>query len=90
MEHQVSIFEAIESSKDLTVDRYGRMYESPFPLNKERCENCQSWTLLPTADQPPCGWGVKGICANGVRRTGKIVHTSKSSYCDDFKENRCN
>lgn len=86
MEHQINLSELQDIRNNLTVDRYGRLFESPFQLNPKRCENCQNWSLLPKADQPPCGWGVKGYCANGVRKLGRVVKTMSTSYCDDYKE----
>lgn len=56
-------------------------------LNPRRCENCIYWELLPKEDQPPAGWGVKGLCKfihsdkqHGYQRTGQ------RSYCQEFKE----
>lgn len=70
-------------------DRYGRKIECRPWIHPERCGTCKNWQMLPTEEQPPDGWGVKGQCQiiyfpnqKGYQNTGEL------SYCDRF-EWRC-
>ena len=64
-------------------DRKGRTGEAPDWVKEERCGNCKHWQLLPEHEQPPCGWGVKGLC--GGHRSQNRHATSQTSYCMEFE-----
>lgn len=70
---------------DKTYDRHGRQSEAPSWMNRERCENCKWWELLPVEEQPPDGWGVTGQC--NIFREGQTHYEQpcSTSYCDDFR-----
>lgn len=82
---QMSLEDYIESQLDYTVDRYGHKSEARPWMHRERCENCVYWYMIPTADQPPAGWGVMGQC--DLLREGQKGYeiVSKTSYCQEFK-----
>ena len=73
---------------DRTHRRNGSTTQAPYWMPKERCENCQFWEMLPTEQQPPDGWGVKGQCNYShepeTMQNGYWT-TSKTSYCQDYK-----
>lgn len=81
MYEQITMQQAMNSR---FYDRKGRLQAAPDWVNDERCGNCQYWQLLPECDQPPCGWGVKGLC--GGHRSQNRNHTSQTSYCQDYRE----
>lgn len=82
---QMSLEEYIDSLLDYTVDKYGRRSIAQTWMNRERCENCKYWELLPVDDQPPDGWGVKGQC--NLFREGQKTYevTNKTDYCQNYK-----
>ena len=67
-------------------DRYGRKKPCREWMRSERCGTCKHWQMLPTDEQPPCGWGVKGICQtiHDPRQEG-YHNTDELSYCDLFE-----
>ena len=67
----------------LYYDRNGKTMTAPEWVDNERCGNCQFWNILPETDQPPEGWGVKGLC--GSHRGMNMYRTSQCGYCGDFK-----
>ena len=71
--------------KGLTYDRRGRKHEAPEWMKKDRCEMCRHWELLPTEEQPPDGWGVKGQCNFLREGQKKYENTNTSSWCQEFK-----
>lgn len=72
---------------DYTHKRDGTLYPAPEWMNKERCENCIKWHILPKEEQPPAGWGVKGQCncIHDPKQKGYET-TGKNSYCCDFED----
>jgi hypothetical protein len=68
-------------------DRYGDAKQAPEWVSEERCGNCSMWTILDEYEQPPSGWGVKGLC--GSHRGKNQYKTNQSSYCQDFKRKEC-
>ena len=88
MNEQITLEEYMNSLPDMSYDRYGRAYEAPAWMDRERCENCKYWERFPVELQPPAGWGVFGQCncihepemmKNGYWRVGK------TSYCNDYE-----
>lgn len=79
----------LEYTSGLTHDRNGQTYKAPAWMDARRCENCKHWQMLPTEEQPPAGWGVKGQC-NCVHEPETMKQgywiTGKISYCDDFQQ----
>lgn len=83
MDGQISI---TDYQNSLSYDRRGRTRETPKWVDAERCNNCVYWDLDPVDDQPPDGWGVKGLCQfihEGQR--GGYQHTGQWSYCQDWR-----
>lgn len=74
-------FKDVEKNK--WYDRKGRVHEAPEWVNEERCGNCQFWQILDEYDQPPNGWGVRGLC--GSHRGQNRYTTSQTSYCMDYQ-----
>ena len=64
-------------------DRHGRLEECPEWVKDERCGNCAYWQILPEYDQPPCGWGVRGLC--GSHQCQNQYTTSQTSYCQEWR-----
>lgn len=58
-------------------DRYGNIKDLPPWVSETRCGNCQNWQLLPECDQPPNGWGIRGLCSGYT--------TSQTSYCEEWR-----
>lgn len=79
MDGQMNITEYMSS---ITYDRYGRPHKTPAWMDKPRCETCKHWDRLPTEDQPPDGWGVKGQCGviHDPKQTG-YQNTDGCSWC---------
>lgn len=82
MDGQITLTEAMSS---VTYDRYGRPYQTPEWMDRDRCELCRHWTRLPEEDQPPAGWGVKGQCdvIFDTKQSG-YFKMSKTSYCGRY------
>lgn len=84
MNEQINLNEYIGA---YTYDRNGDLKASVYPFNKERCETCKYWEILPVEEQPPAGWGVKGQC-NCVHEPKMMTKgywkTGKTSYCQDY------
>ena len=80
MTGQLSINDYMRS---LYYERDGKTRTAPHWVNEERCGNCQYWTLLQKEEQPPEGWGVKGLC--GSHRGMNMYCTNQIGYCGDFK-----
>ena len=73
---------------DRTHRRDGSLHDAPAWMDKDRCENCRYWEILPVEQQPPSGWGVKGQCncSHEPEMMEKGYWTVSSiSYCDDFE-----
>lgn len=70
--------------KYIFYDRSGRTKKCPEWVDEERCGNCQNWTILPEYDQPPNGWGVRGLCG----RTQNRYTVSQTSWCQKYEEKR--
>ena len=72
----------------ITYDRYGRPYETPDWMDRERCETCKYWERYPVEEQPPAGWGVYGQC-NCTHEPEMMKNgywkVSKTSYCCDYE-----
>lgn len=51
----------------------------------ERCETCQSWSVLLPSDQPPDGWGVYGFCSALTAVNHKEYRTESHSYCEHYR-----
>lgn len=64
-------------------DRNGRIRECPEWVHEKRCGNCKFWQLLPEYDQPPCGWGVRGLC--GSHQSRNQYTTSQTSVCQEWE-----
>ena len=64
---------------DRCFNRDGSIGEAPSWAREDRCGNCKHWEILPKEEQPPCGWGVKGICYS--RRSKGQTRPSQDSYC---------
>lgn len=64
-------------------DRFGNTKTIPGWVSETRCGNCQFWQLLPEYDQPPNGWGVRGLC--GSQRSRNMYTTAQTSYCQEWK-----
>ena len=64
-------------------DRNGRIREAPEWVNEKRCGNCKYWQILPAYDQPPNGWGTRGLC--GEHRSRNQFTTAQTSYCQEWK-----
>lgn len=73
-----------EMIKNGFYDRKGRIESAPEWVNAERCGNCAYWQILPEYDQPPCGWGTRGLC--GGHRSQNRLTTAQTSYCQEYKE----
>lgn len=73
-----------EVQKSWYFDRKGRKETAPEWVDEERCGNCQYWQILPEYDQPPCGWGTRGLC--GSHQSQNQYTTSQTSYCQEYKE----
>lgn len=54
-------------------------------MEDERCETCKAWALAPECDQPPCGWGVKGMCSTLTGINQKTYKTDAQSYCGHYR-----
>lgn len=84
---QITISDYLKTLPDKSHDRYGREYEAPKWMDKERCENCKYWERYPVEEQPPAGWGVYGQC-NCIHEPEMMKNgywkVSKTSYCNDF------
>ena len=63
-------------------DRDGRVKLVPEWVKDERCGNCRYWQILPEYDQPPCGWGVRGLC--GSHQNQNRYTTAQTSYCQEY------
>jgi hypothetical protein len=76
--------------QSLTYTRTGELEEAMDWIRElpERCELCRHWQLLPTEEQPPCGWGIKGQC-NCIHEPPLMNNgywkTSSTSHCKDFQ-----
>ena len=68
---------------NLFFDRNGKTRQAPEWVEEERCGNCEYWQLLPEYDQPPNGWGIRGLC--GSHQCQNQFTTSQTSYCQEFK-----
>lgn len=79
MNGQMTLADVIQ---DQFFDRCGNRRPLPPWVNEKRCGNCQFWELLPEYDQPPNGWGIRGIC-NGYSRAQYL--TSQTSCCQKWK-----
>lgn len=71
---------------DYMTMKNGRVVPAPAWIHKERCENCVLWERLPKEDQPPDGWGIKGLCKFIHERQQGYQRTSSTDYCQEFKE----
>ena len=67
-----------------TYDRFGKRRPARSWMNRERCENCKYWELLPVEEQPPAGWGVKGQCNQFREGQTHYEQPSSTSWCQDF------
>ena len=85
MNNQMTLCEYLTGQ---TRDRNGRLYPAPEWMDRERCENCRYWEIIPISEQPPEGWGVKGQCNYShepeMMKNGYWI-TDKNSYCDDYE-----
>lgn len=64
-------------------NRDGTTDEAPEWTRDERCGNCKYWQLLDKDAQPPCGWGVKGLC--GEHRSQNRLRTDQFSWCQMYE-----
>lgn len=85
MENQITLDDYMN---DYTYNRKGELKKSVFKWDRERCETCRHWEILPVELQPPAGWGVKGQCNCShepelMKRGYWIV--GKTSYCQDYE-----
>lgn len=69
-------------------DRHGHVKECPEWVGKKRCGNCKYWQILPEYDQPPCGWGIRGLCGSHVSRNQYT--TSQVAYCQEWEKKEVN
>lgn len=69
--------------RDMFFDRHGHSKPAPAWVNKKRCGNCQYWQILPEYDQPPCGWGTRGLC--GGHESQNRYTTAQTSYCQEWR-----
>lgn len=53
-------------------------------LDDERCGTCSEWTLLVQTDQPPDGWGVRGLCQRLTSITNKTYTTTQTDRCQFY------
>lgn len=65
---------------DMHSDRYGRLKPAPKWMRYERCENCIRWTMYPTEQQPPDGWGIYGWCAENKYKC------KATNFCKNFED----
>lgn len=75
-----------EVQKSWFFERNGRKKVAPEWVNEERCGNCKHWQILDEYDQPPCGWGVRGLC--GSHQCQNRYTTAQTSYCQEYEEIR--
>ena len=74
MNEQITLAEVLQNQ---FFDRFGNRKPLPAWVNDERCGNCQNWQLLPEDEQPPNGWGIRGLCSGYT--------TAQTSYCQEWK-----
>lgn len=79
---QITLFDVNTEYMDETIDRSGRSRKPPKWMRYERCENCARWQRYDVEDQPPCGWGIYGFCAE---LKGKHEATD---YCGHYEDKR--
>lgn len=77
---QLSIFDLFP--EDYSYNRKGEKVACPKWVQKNRCEKCQYWNILPEGLQPADGWGVKGSCTS---HRGQGRTTDAFSYCGDYE-----
>lgn len=65
---------------DMHSDRYGRFKIAPKWMRYERCENCIRWTMYPTEQQPPDGWGIYGWCQENTYKC------KATNFCKNFED----
>ena len=79
-EGQMTIGDYIRSK---FYDHDGRVRSAPEWVKEERCGNCRFWQILPEYDQPPNGWGTRGLCGSHVSKNQYT--TAQTSYCQEFE-----
>ena len=80
MTGQMTFTDAIQNR---FYDKNGRIKLVPEWVKDKRCGNCQYWQILPEYEQPPCGWGVRGLC--GSHECQNQFTTAQTSYCQEYR-----
>ncbi len=77
---------------DMTIYKHNKYHKAEkWVMEKpERCERCLCWMVCPDDEQPPDGWGIKGLCSHWTAETGQKYKTDATSACEEFILYDCN